>query len=231
MSAPGPRGARPWLILAGPLVAWFAFVAIGAGALRAAGVLDDGDVALTNLPAALLLLAGYAVFLGAILLAARALGVPRDVLAVRRVPLLRGAALAGAGVLAGLGAAAVLEPIFHGQASQPIVAGDVTGVGTALALAISIASLAGAAPLCEELYFRGILYGRLDARFGTASAIVGSAGVFGLAHFEPNAFPALFALGLILGVLRWRSSSVWPGVAMHAANNVLATAALLLAAG
>ena len=39
----------------------------------------------------------------------------------------------------------------------------------------------------------------------------------------------LTLLGLILGVLRWRSSSVWPGVAIHAANNVIAIAGLLLA--
>ena len=86
----------------------------------------------------------------------------------------------------------------------------------------------GGAALTEELYFRGLIYGRLDARFGVASAVVGSAGLFGLAHFQPNAFPTLFALGLILGLVRMRSSSVWPGVGIHAANNVFAVVGLLL---
>ena len=39
----------------------------------------------------------------------------------------------------------------------------------------------------------------------------------------------LFALGLILGLLRLRTNSFWPGVGVHAANNLLAFVALLLA--
>jgi membrane protease YdiL (CAAX protease family) len=89
--------------------------------------------------------------------------------------------------------------------------------------------IVGGAALTEELYFRGLLYGRLDARFGVASAVVGSAGLFGLVHFQPDAFPTLLALGLILGLVRMRSSSVWPGVGIHAANNVIAVVGLLLA--
>lgn len=225
-----PQGVRLWLLVAAPLIAQFAFAGLAAGLLRAMGLIDAGTGAdLTSLPQALVLLASYAVFAGAILIAARAIGQPVEVLALRRVALGRGVALGAAGLLAGIACAIALEPIFHGQASQRIDIGEVSGPASALALGISVLTVVGAAALLEEVYFRGLLYGRLDERLGVASAIVASGGIFGLVHFEPNAFPTLFALGLILGVLRWRSGSIWPGVGVHAANNALAIVGLLIA--
>jgi membrane protease YdiL (CAAX protease family) len=231
MSTPTePRGARLWLLVAAPLVLQFGFVGLGAAVINAVAGPPSGDTTLTYLPQAVLLFVAYIVFGIAIWLVARQLGAPREVLALRRVPFARGAALAVGGLIVGVLAAAALEPIFHGSASQQISAGDIDSLTTALAFGISAAAIVFGAAITEELYFRGLLYGRLDARFGVASAVVGSAGVFGLAHFEPNAFPALFALGLVLGLVRMRSSSVWPGMAIHGANNVIAVIGLLLAA-
>ncbi|MGA0122803.1 MAG: type II CAAX prenyl endopeptidase Rce1 family protein, partial [Gaiellales bacterium] len=59
------------------------------------------------------------------------------------------------------------------------------------------------------------------------AAVIVSAGAFGLVHFQPDAFPTLFALGLILGLLRLRTRSIWPPIVLHAANNGLAFAYLL----
>lgn len=231
MSTPtGPSGARLWLLVAAPLVLQFGFVGLGAAVINAVDGRPAGDTTLTYLPQAVLLFVAYIVFGVAIWLVARQLGAPREVLALRRTPLARGAALAVGGLIVGVLAAAALEPIFHGSASQQISVGDIDSLTTALAFGISAAAIVFGAAITEELYFRGLLYGLLDARFGVASAVVGSAGVFGLAHFEPNAFPALFALGLVLGLVRMRSSSVWPGMAIHGANNVIAVVGLLLAA-
>ena len=224
-----PSGLRLWLLVAAPLVVQFGFVGIGAALIGAASSSQPDETTLTNLPQAILLVLAYVVFAVAIWLVARQLGEPRDVLALRRTPLGQGAALAVGGLIVGVAAAAALDPIFHGSSSQRIAVGDFNGAASAIAFALSAVTIIGGAALTEELYFRGLLYGRLDARFGVASAVVGSAGVFGLAHFEPNAFPALFALGLVLGLVRMRSSSIWPGVAIHAANNVIAIAGLLLA--
>ena len=226
---PAPRGLRLWLLVAAPLVAQFGFVGIGAAIVGAVSSDAPGETTLTSLPQAILLALAYIVFGIAIWLVAQQLGEPRDVLALRRTPLRQSAALAVGGLIIGVAAAALLEPIFHGSSSQRIGIGDVDGATSAIAFALSAVTIVGGAALTEELYFRGLLYGRLDTRFGVASAVVGSAGVFGLAHFEPNAFPALFALGLVLGLVRMRSSSIWPGVAIHAANNVIAIAGLLLA--
>jgi len=230
MSTPaGPSGLRLWLLVAAPLVAQFGFVGLGAAVINAVSTTPPGDTTLTNLPQAVLLVVAYVIFGVAIWLVARQFGDPREVLALRRVPLVRAAVLAVGGLIVGVAAAAVLEPIFHGSSSQRISVGNIDSVTTGLAFGISAFTIIVGAALTEELYFRGLLYGRLDARFGVASAVVGSAGVFGLAHFEPNAFPALFALGLVLGLVRMRSASVWPGMAIHGANNVIAVVGLLLA--
>ena len=53
--------------------------------------------------------------------------------------------------------------------------------------------------------------------------------IFGAAHIEPRAFPALFVLGALLGWLYMRTRSLVPGMAVHAANNLLALLAALLA--
>lgn len=227
---PVPTGGRLWLLVAAPLVVQFGFVGLGAAILELVSATPSGETTLTNLPQAVLLLVAYIVFGGAIWLVARQFGEPREILALRRTPLAQGIALAVGGLIVGVAAAAILEPIFHGSASQRISAGDIDTVTAAVAFGLSAVTIVVGAAVTEELYFRGLLYGRLDARFGVASAVVGSAGLFGLAHFEPNAFPALFALGIVLGLVRMRSSSVWPGMAIHGANNVIAVAGLLLAA-
>lgn len=229
-SSAAPRGLRLWLLVATPLVAQFGFVGIGAAVLRALGVAPQGETTLSDLPDALLLLVAYVLFGIVIWLVARQFGNPRDVLALRRTPLLQGIGLAIGGLIIGVAAAALLEPLFHGSSSQRISTGDITTITAGIAFGISAITIVVGAAITEELYFRGLLYGQLDARFGVASAVVGSAGVFGLAHFEPNAFPALFALGLVLGLVRMRSSTLWPGMAIHGANNIIAVVGLLLAA-
>lgn len=226
---PGPSGVRLWLLVAAPLVVQFAFVGLGAAIINALTDPPGGDTTLTSLPQAVLLLVAYIVFGATIWLVARQLGEPRAILAVRRTPLRQAIALAIGGLIVGVAAAALLEPIFHGSSSQRISVGDIDSLTAGIAFGLSAVTIVAGAAITEELYFRGLLYGRIDARFGVASAVVGSAGVFGLAHFEPNAFPALFALGLVLGLVRMRSASVWPGMAIHAANNVIAVVGLLLA--
>ena len=231
MSTPEPRRGLPlWLLLSLPLVVQFGFVAIAAS--LAAHVVDmpTGSTSFYNLPQAIILFSAYVVFGGTIWLVARRVGPPRETLAVRRTPLGRAIALGGLALVVGVGASAALDPIFHGSASQKIDLGPFPGTpASVIAIMLSAITIIGGAALTEELYFRGLLYGQLDRRWGVASAVVGSAGIFGLAHFEPNAFPSLFALGLVLGLLRMRTNSFWPGVGVHAANNVLAFVALLLA--
>jgi hypothetical protein len=82
------------------------------------------------------------------------------------------------------------------------------------------------APVVEELFYRGLLLRSLERRLGSRWAIVVSAAVFGLAHFEPVLFPALFLFGIVLGTLAVRNGRLGPGVFAHAGFNLVTMIAL-----
>ena len=89
------------------------------------------------------------------------------------------------------------------------------------------------APICEEFFFRGFLFGILRqmrvAWFGKnggnwlAAVIVGL--LFGLAHFDsaqPEFLIPLGFFGFVLCLLRWKTRSLYPGMALHSLNNCIA---------
>jgi uncharacterized protein len=86
-----------------------------------------------------------------------------------------------------------------------------------------------AAPVCEEYFFRGVFQRSLMTRLEPSAAIVVSALVFSIFHLDPVGFLARFELGVVFGLLAWRSGSVWPGIAAHAANNLFASLLFALA--
>jgi CAAX protease family protein len=96
-------------------------------------------------------------------------------------------------------------------------------------LALLMAAVAIAAPVCEETFFRGFLQERLSRVLKNPWRVaVLVAAVFSAFHLDPVGFLARFELGLLFGLLYWRMGSLWPGVAAHAANNVVSTALFLL---
>jgi sodium transport system permease protein len=74
--------------------------------------------------------------------------------------------------------------------------------------------------ICEELFFRGFVFSGMR-RLGAWPAVLVTALLFGLAHASIYRLLPTFILGVLLGVLRWRSGSVVPGIVMHAVNNGL----------
>lgn len=82
-------------------------------------------------------------------------------------------------------------------------------------------------PIVEEIFFRGLLLRSLERRFGTTWAIVGSAALFGAAHFEKLQFPALFLFGLLAAVLTTRTGRLGPSMFAHLAFNAVTVVALL----
>ncbi len=95
-------------------------------------------------------------------------------------------------------------------------------VESALEQALLVCGVLLAAPLMEELFFRGFLYTQLERLRGPLFAVFGSALFFALLHLNPWHFPALLLLGLLLAVLRIVSRSLWPAIVVHAANNGIA---------
>lgn len=86
--------------------------------------------------------------------------------------------------------------------------------------------------LVEELFFRGYFWEALERRAGVFWTIVLTSFFFGLAHVVMGGifglerlFPST-SLGLLLGVVRWRTRSVVPGMILHALHNT--TMVLLL---
>ena len=91
----------------------------------------------------------------------------------------------------------------------------------ALPLPILILYIALVPAVCEELYFRGFLLGGLLPTWRPLPAIVVTAIVFGVFHFVLFKFAVTALLGLVLGVVCWRSRSVLPGMLAHFLHNGL----------
>jgi len=92
-------------------------------------------------------------------------------------------------------------------------------------VALTIVVVVGA-PIVEELFFRGLVLRSLQRRFGDVWAVIGSALIFGLAHFEWLQLPALVALGLILGVMAVKTKRLGLGIFTHAGFNLVTMIAL-----
>ncbi len=86
-----------------------------------------------------------------------------------------------------------------------------------------------AAPIGEELMFRGYIQVAYE-RLRPAIAIVLVALLFSVFHLSLLGLPPRIPVALALGYVAWRSGSLWPGVALHAANNLLAVFVLVVAA-
>jgi membrane protease YdiL (CAAX protease family) len=63
---------------------------------------------------------------------------------------------------------------------------------------------------------------------GPIPGVIGSALVFGLAHFEPLQLAALVLFGLILGVLAHKTGRLGPGIVAHAAFNAVTVLTLTM---
>jgi len=78
------------------------------------------------------------------------------------------------------------------------------------------------AGVAEEMLFRGMILRALEQFKDAASAVALSAVFFALVHFNPWGSIQIAVLGFALGYLAWKAQSIWPGVFLHAANNLLA---------
>ena len=82
------------------------------------------------------------------------------------------------------------------------------------------------APIAEEVFFRGYFYGALRNWRGPWPAALVTGAVFGAIHLlggtEPVFLVPLAILGVMLCVVRERTGSLLPCIALHAVNNALA---------
>ena len=81
-----------------------------------------------------------------------------------------------------------------------------------------------AAPVVEELVFRGAIQ-QLARPLGERQAVALQAVLFAVQHRGPAGMAYALVCGLVLGTLRSRTGSVWPGMLLHTLNNLLVFAA------
>jgi membrane protease YdiL (CAAX protease family) len=79
-------------------------------------------------------------------------------------------------------------------------------------------------PIAEELLFRGWFFGLLDKRVGPVLTIVVTGVGWALLHYDyPWQVIAVIVVdGLLLGLARWKTRSVFPPMVMHALYNLYA---------
>jgi membrane protease YdiL (CAAX protease family) len=81
-----------------------------------------------------------------------------------------------------------------------------------------------AAPIVEELFFRGFLLHRWARRWGTLTAVIASSALFAVLHGE---WIGHFLFGVAMAALYLRTRQLWMPVVAHALNNgVVALSAL-----
>jgi membrane protease YdiL (CAAX protease family) len=161
----------------------------------------------------------YAIVLGVVLWIAR--GLSREQLGVRApVSWVNAFWLAVGLIVLVFILEAALEPLLHATREQGLEPPHWNPHKEA-PFALNAVVVVLVAPLVEELTFRGLGFAVLSPH-GVFVAVVGTAIAFAAAHGLVAGFPALLIFGLAIGVLRWRTKSVVPGMLFHATFNGLA---------
>lgn len=78
------------------------------------------------------------------------------------------------------------------------------------------------APVAEEILFRGYLLGKLRKYVPVWAAILVTSLLFGIVHFAWNVGVDVFALSIVLCLLRIGTGRLWPSILLHMLKNGLA---------
>jgi uncharacterized protein len=206
----------------GRLVGWLVFV----GALIAiayAGRVAEGEPAPDVLYQWATAAGGaiqYAVMLGIVWAIGRGLG--RDLPGLRRpASWSRAAGLVAAGLIVIWVAGTLLSLVLNAGKEQGLVPHGWDGSRAAPFVA-NFVVVAVAAPIVEELVFRGLGFGLLTTVTGPWPAVILTGLIFGLAHGLVIALPVLALFGVVLAWLRWKTGSIYPSMIVHGIFNAVA---------
>ena len=119
---------------------------------------------------------------------------------------------------------------LHGKDKLP---SELSNTHNHAAIVMTAVFVCAVAPICEEFFFRGFLFGTLrkmrvtvagrDLSVFIAAVITGI--LFGLVHTGSASSQYLVPLGFLgfmLCMVRWRTGSLYPCMALHSANNAVA---------
>jgi membrane protease YdiL (CAAX protease family) len=227
-SAFDPAPATAWAPLYAPLalIAGFgasvfagAFVALIAALTGSSLAHPPSSVELISTLAQDVLLVTSAVFFAA------RVGRPRpDQFGLRTTRIGRALGFLGLGYLAFLIFSSAWESLLHLNDKEQVVQQLGANDG-AVALVAVVALTCVVAPICEEFFFRGFFFAALSNWRGPWTAAVITGAVFGAIH--AGSAPAgdlvpLAFFGFALCIIRWRTGSLYPCIALHALNNCVA---------
>ena len=141
----------------------------------------------------------------------------------------------GLQILVVLLTAPLLRLLFPEGVPQQSVASITEGTTTVTDGILIILMVGVAAPVVEELLFRGMLLSRLVRSMRTRWAIVVQAAVFAGIHLlDPSAIaalPGLFIIGLVLGYAAIRSRNLSLPILIHSGVNLTAAVLLIFGGG
>lgn len=115
--------------------------------------------------------------------------------------------------------ALVLIPGFKIDQAQDVGFQNLAGQAEYILAFIALVVLA---PLAEEVLFRGYLYGKLRRSTNLAVAVLITSLCFAVLHMQLNVGVDVFALSIILCLLREYTGSIWSGVMLHMLKNGVA---------
>jgi sodium transport system permease protein len=204
------------------LALWFAFVGTFAALnlyARSEGTRPEDD-AVYQYDFAVGSLASYAVLLSLVL--ALTIGLPRrEVLALRR-PRSWGRSLGlalGALIVIYVGAVLALSVSDAGDEQNLTPEGwDGSRAG---AYVLSFLAVVFAAPITEELLYRGVGMSLLLARTGAPVAVGVTAVLFGLGHGLLLSLSAFIWFGVVIAIVRLRTDSIYPAFVVHCTFNAI----------
>lgn len=98
----------------------------------------------------------------------------------------------------------------------PDIFPDTAGVSPYAVIAY-IFMLALVAGVAEESGYRGFMQSLLEERYGPVAAILTTAIVFALAHFNLTLIPVYLFVAVLLGAIAYFANSILPGIILHAA--------------
>jgi membrane protease YdiL (CAAX protease family) len=211
-----------WLPLAGlclGLSGAILVMGVVSGVLNAGGVKVGDDS--PGFTAAFTIVQDLAVIAACVGLAALTLRPRPEQFGLRAAPLRFAAGIAGIGTAAFYLFALVYGAIVREDNPQKIV-DDLGADKNTILLVLGAVTVIMVAPICEELFFRGIVFRvlRVKTGFWIAAGIDGV--LFGLVHGVNVVLPVLIFLGVVLCWVFERTGTLFATIAIHALNNTIA---------
>jgi CAAX protease family protein len=124
-------------------------------------------------------------------------------------------------MLAAVGAYLLFATAYVALVGEPEQKDIAEGFG---AVPVQVLLIVIAAPISEEVCFRGMLFGGLRERLPRLAAALISGLVFGALHATTglSTVPILLGFGFILALLYEKTGSIVPGILLHMLNNSVA---------